>query len=198
MYETTRDATPSSEHDAGIRKYPLRRISTKSLSIDNKWLWKYPYNDRNNYAFEENLGIIESREEDPTVYIRDHICGNHISRNHRWLIKQRYRQENKEKFDKNPYLFLPLIQIYCAPGHIHVQIYFVDLIKRDRRYIDTFPRCKNIILYMELIIGADYTWCIAIIIYFFFWQGTSQWRIMKRVKQGLMMPVHLSYRYAYL
>jgi hypothetical protein len=57
---------------------------------------------------------VENRGEDPIVFIRDKIHGKHISGNHRWFIKERYRQVHKEKFDKNPYWHLTLSQIYVG------------------------------------------------------------------------------------
>jgi hypothetical protein len=54
----------------------------------------------NTSAFEALLLSVNNGGEDPTVFIRDKIYGKHISGNHRWFIKERYRKENKEKFEK--------------------------------------------------------------------------------------------------
>ena len=75
----------------------------------------HPDNDCwNKSAFEALLLSVENRGEDPIVFIRDKIRGKHISGNHRWFIKERYRQENNEKFEKNPYWHLTLAQVYVG------------------------------------------------------------------------------------
>ncbi len=68
----------------------------------------------NKLAFEALLLSVENGGEDPIVFIRDKICGKHVSGNHRWFIKERYRHENKEKFQKNPYWHLTLAQVYVG------------------------------------------------------------------------------------
>ncbi len=73
-----------------------------------------------NYAdnkgqFEKLLQHIEKKGGDPIIFIRDDVHGKHISGNHRWHIKEKYRRgQNADKFDKNPYWFLTLTQLYIG------------------------------------------------------------------------------------
>jgi hypothetical protein len=73
-----------------------------------------------NYAdnkgqFEKLLQHIEKKGDDPIIFIRDDVLGKHISGNHRWHIKEKYRRgQNGDKFDKNPYWFLTLTQLYIG------------------------------------------------------------------------------------
>jgi hypothetical protein len=97
-----------------------------------------PDNDYwNRSAFEALLLSVKNGGEDPIVFIRDKIYEKHISGNHRWFIKERYRQVNKDKFDKNPYWHLTLAQVYVG----------LRLIKRGKRFflnilhIDNKNRC---------------------------------------------------------
>jgi hypothetical protein len=68
----------------------------------------------NKSEYEELLKEIERNANDPTVFIRDRAIGKH----NRWFVKQRYWHTNKEKFQKNPYWFLTLTQLYIGlrPG----------------------------------------------------------------------------------
>ena len=72
-----------------------------------------------NYAdnkgqFEKLLQHIEKKGDDPIIFIRDDVLGKHISGNHRWHIKENYRFLNRDKFEKNPYWFLTLTQLYIG------------------------------------------------------------------------------------
>ena len=72
-----------------------------------------------NYAdnkgqFEKLLHDIEKKGDDPIIFIRDEVLGKHISGNHRWHIKEKYRRSHTDKFEKNPYWFLTLTQLYIG------------------------------------------------------------------------------------
>jgi len=68
----------------------------------------------NKSAFESLLLSVQNGREDPIVFMRDTIHGKYISGTHRWFINERYRQENKEKFEKTPYWHLTLSQVYIG------------------------------------------------------------------------------------
>ena len=84
------------EPSTSFRSYPLS---------STRYPWEIIPGNRhdndcwNKSAFETLLLSVENGGEDPIVFIRDKIYGKHISGNHRWFIKERYRQFNKEKFD---------------------------------------------------------------------------------------------------
>ena len=57
---------------------------------------------------------IESSGEDPMVFIREEVKGYHISRDHRYWVKQAYGRENHENVLQKPYWNLTLSQIYIG------------------------------------------------------------------------------------
>ncbi len=62
-----------------------------------------------NYAdnkgqFEKLLHDIEKKGDDPIIFIRDEVLEKHISGNHQWHIKEKYRLYNSEKFEKKSIL----------------------------------------------------------------------------------------------
>ncbi len=72
-----------------------------------------------NYAenkgqFEKLLHDIEKKGDDPIIFIREEVLGKHISGNHRWHIKEKYLNSRMDKFEKNPYWFLTLTQLYIG------------------------------------------------------------------------------------
>ncbi len=69
---------------------------------------------RNKSEFEELLNEIERKGNDLIIFIRDQVLRKHISRNHRWYIMPKYWREKREKFERNPYWFLTLTQIYIG------------------------------------------------------------------------------------
>ncbi len=68
----------------------------------------------NKCEFEKLLHDIERKGDDPIIFIRDEVLGKHISGNDRWHIKEKYKRYNTEKFEKNPYWFLTLTQLYIG------------------------------------------------------------------------------------
>ncbi len=68
----------------------------------------------NKSEFENILHDIERSGDDPIIFIKDKVLGKHISGNHRWHVKEKYRLYNTDKFEKNPYWFLTLTQLYIG------------------------------------------------------------------------------------
>ena len=63
----------------------------------------------NKSEFEKLLYDIEKKGDDPMIFIRDKVLGNH-----RWHIKQKYFRTNKDKFERNPYWFLSSTHLYIG------------------------------------------------------------------------------------
>ncbi len=68
----------------------------------------------NKQDFESLLIEIEKSGEDPILFIRDEVRGNHIFGNHRYHVKHNYMIQHPDKFRSKPYWYLILSQIYIG------------------------------------------------------------------------------------
>ena len=102
-----------------VGRYPWETFLSDPLDND---CWKKS-------AFEAMLYSVENGGEDPIIFIWDKIFGKHISGNHRWFIKERYRLETR-KSSKTPILASYTNPSICwfETWSSEVSIYFVDKI----------------------------------------------------------------------